>query len=108
MSEITTVKLEGQIWAHWYSSDITDFQDFIFHFQLGKIDDYSNKENKKRGYIHIAPYVIEIEIPKNVDLRKQALKGLQKQRTLILSENEVRLNKIDSQIQTLMAIEHKI
>jgi hypothetical protein len=105
--EIEKVVLDGQIWAQWYVPEWDSPPYFLFWFERYGMDSYSNKENKKKGYIHIAPYTIEIELPKGVNLRKAALKSLQNKRKLILSENEIRLNKIDGYIQTLLAIEHK-
>jgi len=99
------IKIEGVILAEWYIPDWQGAEPrFIYYFERY---DYSIESAIKRGAIKIAPYVIEIEIPDDIDLRKSAVKGLQKKRKLILSENEARLNKIDADIQTLLAIEHK-
>jgi hypothetical protein len=103
--DLTKVKIEGSIWAYWYISENSWVDPhFVFYFERYEFNHKSNKEN---GDIMLAPYTIEIEMPVGIDLRKSALKGLQKKRKLILAENESRLNVIDANIQTLMAIEHK-
>jgi hypothetical protein len=107
-AEKETIKIEGQLWVRWYTSDSQYIKPhFHYWFEPYALDSYSNKENAENGYTHIGPYTIEIEKPKDADLTKKALKGLQKQRKLILAENESRLNTIDGHIQGLLAIEHK-
>jgi hypothetical protein len=58
-------------------------------------------------YVLIGPYTIEIEMPEGFDPMKETLKALQHERTLVLADNEQRLNSIDEKIQQLLAIEHK-
>lgn len=104
MEDLNKVVLEGSIWAYLYVSEYSEISsNFVFYFEKYE---FNHKRNKEQGHIYIAPYSIEIEMPKGIDLRKSALKGLQKKRKLILAENESRLAKIDANIQTLLAIEH--
>jgi hypothetical protein len=103
--ELSKVTIEGSIWAYWYVSDYPSIAShFSFYFERYESN---HKRNKENGHIYIAPYTIEIEMPKGLDLRKSALKGLQKKRKLILADNEMKLNQIDANIQTFLAIEHK-
>jgi hypothetical protein len=102
---IESVKIEGTIWAYWHISDWPTIEpSFVFYFERY---DFNHDRNRKSGHILIAPYTIEIEMPIHIDLRKSTLKFLQKKRKLILAENESRAQKIDGEIQTLLAIEHK-
>jgi hypothetical protein len=93
--------IEGHIFAWW--SDTC--QRFIFTFSRGDKDSISYQDNIKNGYILIAPYCIEIEMPDGLDLHKAQLKAFQKQRKLILAENEKRLWEIDEQIGKFQALE---
>ena len=104
MEDLKKVVIEGSVWAYWYISDSKYIAPhFTFYFERYE---FNHKRNKENGHIYIAPYSIEIEMPADIDLKKSALKGLQKKRKLILSENEIRINQIDANIQTLLAIEH--
>jgi serine protease inhibitor len=103
--DLTKVKIEGSVWAYWHVSDSKYLESrFVFYFEAY---DFNHKRNIEAGHIMLSPYSIEIEMPAGLDLRKSALKGLQKKRKLILAENESKLNAIDTNIQMLMAIEHK-
>ena len=92
------IKLERHIWASYNKHN----KDFDFHV-------YSSDKGSEwlSDHIYIAPYTIEIEMPKGLDLHKAALKALQNERKLILIENETNLLKVDAEIQDFMAIEQK-
>lgn len=57
--------------------------------------------------IKIAPYTIEIVLDGDINqmIYNKTLETLQKQRKLILAENQLRLNEIDQRIQEHLAIE---
>ncbi len=88
-----TIRLEGHIFAQWYKWD-DDFRFTFFAYDSVK------------GYIKVAPYTIEIEMPEGLDLNTAQLEVLQEKRKLILAENQSNLNKIDEEIQSLLAIEN--
>lgn len=96
-------KIEGAIWAKKYSWERQ------YHFYHSAITDPENRHMLKDGRIYIAPYTIEIEIDGNLEemLHKKAIKALQKERRLILAENQKRIDEVDRRISELTAIEHK-
>ena len=94
--------IEGYIYASYGEAT----KEFRFCF----VADYGSEINDRlvtNGFIPIAPYNIEIEIPEGIDLHKGYLVGLQHQRKLILAQNQGNLNEIDAKIQEFMAIESK-
>ena len=95
-----TIKIEGGVW---FDSLECMGQEGFFFAPGGMVSSYF----EENGYIPIAPYTIEIEMPEGLDLHKAQLKSLQEKRKLILAENEQRLNAIDNEIANLMAIEDK-
>lgn len=95
-----TVKIEGAIWAQYSKWS----KDFIYSFYQGGMEsDYLESE----GFVAVALYEIEIEIPAGIDLHAGALKSLQTKRKLVLSANETKLRDVDAEIQEFMAIENK-
>ena len=94
--------IEGYIYASYGEAT----KEFYFNFI-----DYNGNEIREgivdAGFIPIAPYNIEIELPEDIDLHKGHLVGLQNQRKLILAQNQGKLNEIDAKIQEFMAIESK-
>lgn len=101
---MSKIKIEGAIWARKYSWET----EFSFTWSCITDPDYK-RDNSKDVSVYIAPYTIEIELDGEVAavLHKKALKALQRQRTLILAENQSQLEKIDAQLAKMMAIEHK-
>ena len=93
------IKLETHVWSKYDKY----FKTFDFYTLI----------NGDKGaewlsdYIYIAPYTIEIELPKGLDLHKVALKALQDKRKLILAENEINVKNVDAEIQEFLAIEQK-
>jgi hypothetical protein len=101
---MSKIKIEGAIWARKYSWETE------FSFTWSCITDPNYKrDSRDHASVYIAPYTIEIEIDGEIEtvLHKKGLKALQRQRTLILAENQSRLEQIDAQIAKMMAIEHK-
>ena len=96
------IVLEGYIYAGYMEYS----KEFYYTF-VGMKGSESNKSFVEAGYIPIAPYCIEIELPEGIDLHKGQLVGLQHQRKLILAQNQGKLNEIDAKIQEFMAIESK-
>ena len=97
-----TIRIEGYIYATYLEFS----KDFYLTFMEGR-KNAINESLVDVGYIPIAPYNIEIELPEGIDLHKGHLVGLQKQRKLILAQNQGKLNEIDAKIQEFMAIESK-
>lgn len=95
------IKIEGSIWAAKF-----EFSD-DFYFTFCKDVSIDNDHFSSHGYIPIAPYTIEIEMPEGLDMHKAQLTALQDKRKLILADNEKRLNAIDNEISNLPAIEDK-
>ena len=96
------IKIQGYI----YSTYGVYSKEFRFKF----VDSYGNEVPDglvDAGFIPIAPYTIEIEMPEGIDLHKGHLVGLQKQRKLILAQNQGKTNEMDAKIQEFMAIESK-
>ena len=94
--------IEGYIYATYGEHS----KEFRFNF----VDSQGNEINNglvKAGFIPIAPYNIEVEMPESIDLHKGRLVGLQNQRKLILAQNQGKINEIDAKIQEFMAIENK-
>jgi hypothetical protein len=100
---MATVKIEGSIWATKYKWE----KEFSFSFLA--TTDPDNRYFLKEGYVYIAPYTVEIEIDGDIEkmLHKKSIKALQKERRLILADNEKRLTEIDGRIADLFAIEQK-
>ena len=96
------IMIEGYIYA--------TYGEYTKQFNFNFVDSRGNEINNSlvnAGFIPIAPYNIEIEMPDNIDLHKGHLVGLQKKRKLILAQNQGKLNEIDAKIQEFMAIESK-
>jgi len=107
MMKTETVIIKGDIFARYAPYTKTyEFKHWTRYNEKETLADVK-KAWIKQNYIHIAPYDIEIEMPKGVDLQKSTLEVFQEQRKLILAENQVKLNQIDKQISELMAIESK-
>ena len=79
---------------------------FKFNFYEGNEHEIS-KGFSEAGFIPIAPYSIEIEMPDDIDLHNGHLLSLQNKRKLILAHSQGELNEIDAKIQEFMAIENK-
>ena len=96
------VVIKGYIYAGYGEHS----KEFMFTF-LESNEDKISKAFTKAGYIPIAPYSIEIEMPENIDLHNGHLLSLQNKRKLILAHSQGELNEIDAKIQEFMAIENK-
>jgi hypothetical protein len=97
--------LKGDIYARF--CPIYKKYDFMFWPRHGDKNIQNIESWAKQGYIYLSPFDIEIEVPKDVDLRKSTLKLLQEKRKLVLSDNQMKLNQIDNEIQEFLAIENK-
>lgn len=97
--KLTNIKLDGHIWFMGNNYDGTPWLSF---FQEGPDGCFVDS-----GYIKLAPYTIEIELPEGIDLYKAKLESLQHKRKLILAENQQRINQVDEEIQNYLAIEYK-
>lgn len=95
-----TIKLEGGIWAQYDKRT----KKFDYSYAPGGM---TCPYFESQGYIPISPYIIELEMPDDIDLHKGALVALQAKRKLILAKNQSDLNVVDAEIQEFMAIEHK-
>ena len=95
-----TVKIEGTIIAIWCKF----FKRYDYKYIHLPPESSYYKEN---GFIQLAPYTIEIEIPNNIDLNKMNVEVLKEQRKIILASNEIEIKEIDDEIQSFMAIENK-
>jgi hypothetical protein len=95
-----TVKIEGSIWASYDNL----FKKYRFNHIETNIE---SNHFKSQGYIPIAPYTIEIEMPDDIDLQKSTLTALQEKKKLILADNQMKLNQIEQEIQEFMAVEDK-
>jgi hypothetical protein len=102
---MSKIRIDGAICAEKYSWE----KEFSFTWSRQTDPNYIPRGPSAPARIYIAPYTIEIEVDGEVEamLHKQGLKALQRQRTLILAENQTRLEEIDAQIASMMAIEHK-
>lgn len=103
---MSTIKIEGAIRASKWKFD-SEFQLIFTPNPDPEAKTYA--DSREPIYIYIAPYTIEIEIDDGVmqNFHQLELKSLQRQRKIILAENEKRLNQIDQQIAEHQSIEHK-
>lgn len=94
-----TIKIEGSI--------IYDTESYIKGYKFLGIPLNSTYWERYPTQIFVAPYIIEIEAPDDVEnmIYEKTLTSLQTQRKLILAENESRIKQIDQQIQEHLAIE---
>ena len=95
------IKIEGYIYAIYGENP----KGFSFTFVESGNEILQSFVNN--GFIPIAPYNIEIEMPEGIDLHKGHIAGLQNKRKLILAQSQGKLNEIDAKIQEFMAIESK-
>lgn len=81
-------------------------EEFLFNFSPS-YDGKISESLTNAGFIAVAPYSIEIEMPEDLDLHQCHLASLQNQLKLILAKNQSELNKINAKIQEFLAIENK-
>ena len=59
------------------------------------------------GWVHVKDCVIEAELPPHSILAPQAAKNLEKKKSEIRADSQEKLQKVDDEIQALLAIENK-
>lgn len=83
---------------------------FWVHFDHSEKGDWYVMDSKVEDdgeWTFIREEIVEVDAPDEFDPRPQQIAGLRATRQKVQADAQMQINKIDGQIQSLLAIEHK-